>query len=144
MHTTDVRETPEWLFQKWDAQFHFTLDACALPHNAKCDRYFTPEQDGLAQDWGHEVVWCNPPYGRAIGRWLQKVYEASKAGATVVCLIPSRHGPGWWRTYVEPYAEVQELGRLKFVGQKHNAPFDSALAIYRPGQTHTRNRPLRT
>jgi site-specific DNA-methyltransferase (adenine-specific) len=46
---TDVWETPWLLFRQLDAQFHFTLDVCALPENAKCRRFFTPEQDGLGQ-----------------------------------------------------------------------------------------------
>ena len=49
---TDLWETPQKFFDDLDALFHFTLDACALPENAKCDRYFTPEQDGLSQPWG--------------------------------------------------------------------------------------------
>lgn len=49
---TDLWETPQEFFDNLDALFHFTLDACALPENAKCDRYFTPEQDGLSQPWG--------------------------------------------------------------------------------------------
>ena len=51
--------TPDALFRILDDEFHFTLDACATPENAKCQRYFTPRDDGLIQDWGTEVVWCN-------------------------------------------------------------------------------------
>ena len=76
----------------------------------------------------------NPPYGRAILQWIRKAYEASKAGATVVCLVPSKTGPRWWQAYVLPYAaEIHPLrGRLKFGGARHNAPFDSAVVIFRP------------
>jgi site-specific DNA-methyltransferase (adenine-specific) len=35
-------------------------------------------------------VFCNPPYGREIGRWVEKAYESSLAGALVVCLLPAR------------------------------------------------------
>ena len=56
---TDQWETPKDFFDDLDALFHFTLDACALPENAKCEKYFTPEMDGLKQEWGG-VVWCNP------------------------------------------------------------------------------------
>lgn len=75
---TDLWATPQWLFDDFNAEFGFTLDACALPSNAKCAKYFTPEVDGLAQDWGGEVVWCNPPYGREIGKWVKKCAEESK------------------------------------------------------------------
>lgn len=57
---TELWETPQALFDELNAEFHFTVDVCALPENAKCDRYYTPEQDGLAQKW-EGVCWCNPP-----------------------------------------------------------------------------------
>jgi phage N-6-adenine-methyltransferase len=125
--------TPQGTFDAWNARFHFTVDVCALPENAKCARYYSPAHDGLQQDWTGKVVWCNPPYGRAIHAWVQKAYEASKAGAVVVCLLPSKTGPRWWQDYVIPYAaEVHSLpGRQKFSG-KGSAPFDSAVVVFRP------------
>jgi len=42
-------ETPQALFDELDREFGFTLDVCALPENAKCDLFFTPETDGLSQ-----------------------------------------------------------------------------------------------
>lgn len=50
--TTDEWATPQSLFDKLNAAFHFTLDVCATPENAKCAKYYTKEQDGLKQDWG--------------------------------------------------------------------------------------------
>ena len=49
--------TPEWatpkaFFKELDAEFHFNLDPCATPENAKCERFFTQKDNGLAQDWG--------------------------------------------------------------------------------------------
>ena len=43
---TDMWETPQELFDELDREFHFTLDVCAVPENAKCERYFTPAQNG--------------------------------------------------------------------------------------------------
>ena len=54
---TDVWETPQHFFDSIDREFHFGLDACALPENAKCRHFFTPEQDGLKQKWGG--IWPN-------------------------------------------------------------------------------------
>ena len=48
---TDVWATPQDFFDRVNAVFKFDLDVCALPENAKCERFFSPEQDGLAQDW---------------------------------------------------------------------------------------------
>ena len=85
-------ETPWPVFLEYDAEFHFTLDVCATAETAKCARYFTLEDNGLVQDWGDDVCWMNPPYGNAIGAWMEKAYLSSLAGATVVCLVPSRTG----------------------------------------------------
>lgn len=49
---TDVWATPQDLFDKLNAEFDFNLDPCALPENAKCKKYFTPEINGLTQCWG--------------------------------------------------------------------------------------------
>jgi len=63
---------PRDFYAKLDRYYQFTLDPCATAENATCPRYFTKEQDGLAQDWGTHRVFCNPPYGRAIGKWTCK------------------------------------------------------------------------
>lgn len=49
---TDEWATPQEFFDKLNEEFHFTLDPCALPSNAKCKHYFTPADNGLLQNWG--------------------------------------------------------------------------------------------
>lgn len=49
---SDEWETPQDVFNALHSEFHFTLDACATEQNHKCERFFTPLQDGLLQDWG--------------------------------------------------------------------------------------------
>lgn len=68
---SEMWETPQDFFDDLDELFHFTVDACATPENAKCERYFTKEMDGLKQEW-NGVVWCNPPYGRGVGAWVKR------------------------------------------------------------------------
>ena len=109
---TDLWGTPQDLFDKLDAEFHFDLDVCAMPENSKCEQYYTPEQDGLVQEWTG-TCWCNPPYGRQIGKWVKK---ASECGTTVVMLIPARTDTKWFHDYIYGKAEVRFLrGRLHFV-----------------------------
>lgn len=48
---TDMWETPQWLFDQLNEEFHFTVDVCAVAENAKCRTYFSPEVDGLSKDW---------------------------------------------------------------------------------------------
>ena len=47
-----VAETPEYLFRRLSQIFNFTVDVCALPENAKCERFYTPDDDGLSMPWG--------------------------------------------------------------------------------------------
>lgn len=78
-------------------------------------------------------MWLNPPYGRAIGLWMAKAVAAAEAGATVVCLVPSRTDTRWWHDYVLPHGQVEFIrGRLKFGGCKNSAPFPSAVVVFRP------------
>lgn len=129
---TDLYETPQDFFDQLDAEFHFDLDVCALPENAKCKRYYTPEMDGLSQPWGG-VCWCNPPYGHEIGGWVRKAQLASTAGSTVVMLLPSRTDTAWFHDWIYGKAEIRFIrGRLKFSGSKNSAPFPSMVVIFQP------------
>lgn len=135
---TEVWATPQGFFDKYNRIFNFEVDVCALAENAKCERYFTPEQDGLRQEWVG-VCWMNPPYGRQIGLWVKKAYEAACAGnAIVVCLLPARTDTAWWHDYCI-YGEIEFIrGRLKFGGSPHSAPFPSALVVFNPARLKQR------
>ena len=129
---TDEWATPSKTFQDLDAEFHFTLDPCATHENHKCDRYFTKEQDGLAQDWGGHKVFCNPPYGRAIGAWVRKAAEESRKPDTlVVMLIPARTDTAYFHDYI--YHKARDVrfirGRLRF-NDAGPAPFPSMIVVF--------------
>jgi phage N-6-adenine-methyltransferase len=124
--------TPQDFFDTVNARFNFTLDVCATPENAKCERFYTKEQDGLAQPWTGRV-WCNPPYGRVIGHWVKRARQAVESGEAevVVCLVPSRTDTAWWHRWAIR-AEVEFLeGRLRFGGGGNSAPFGSVLLVFR-------------
>jgi phage N-6-adenine-methyltransferase len=129
--------TPRDLFKHIDDVWHFTVDAAASDANALCERYWTKDDDGLAQNWHGERVWCNPPYGRNIGEWVKKAHDAARDGKTiVVLLVPARTDTRWWQDYI--YHDADEVlfcrGRLKFtdngVPRKECAPFPSALVRF--------------
>ena len=129
--------TPHQTFNELDNEFNFTLDPCASHQNAKCEKYFTKEDDGLSQDWSNEIVFMNPTYGREIGKWVEKAYRESLKGAVVVCLIPARTDTKYWHNFIFPYAEIRFIkGRLKFGGSKNSAPFPSAIVIYNKGSSN--------
>jgi phage N-6-adenine-methyltransferase len=132
---TDLWATPWLLFRVLDAKFRFTCDVCALPENAKCKRFYTPDEDGLAQRWTG-VCWMNPPYGREVGKWIRKAYESAASGdATVVCLIPARTDTSYWHDFVMRASEVWLVaGRIRFGDAKSGAPFPSAIVVFRPGE----------
>ena len=129
---TDLHATPQDFFDKLNVEFGFGLDVCATPENAKCPRYYTKADDGLAQDWGTGAVWINPPYGREIGAWMRKANEAAKSGATVVCLVPARTDTNWWHEYAIQHEVRFVRGRLKFGDAKNCAPFPSAVVVIKP------------
>jgi len=127
---TDNWATPQSIFDALDKTFHFTLDVCASKDNAKCERYFTKGEDGLKQSWGGEIIWCNPPYGREIIKWVER---CAKHKGVAVMLVPARTDTKWWQDYINhnPNAQVRFFrGRLKFGGSKNSAPFPSALVIF--------------
>jgi phage N-6-adenine-methyltransferase len=123
-------ETPPDLFDELARIFGgFTLDPCATAENAKCDRYFTREQDGLTQAWTGKVF-MNPPYGREIGKWVKKAWHESLHGALVVCLLPARVDTRWWHEYAaKGYVHFLQ-GRLKFRNARNSAPFPSAIVTF--------------
>jgi phage N-6-adenine-methyltransferase len=128
---TDEWATPQDFYDVVNAEFRFDLDACALDSSAKCERYFTPETDGLAQEWTG-TVWMNPPYGDVIPQWVEKAHRSAVAGATVVCLVPSRTDTAWFHDHCFP-GEVRFIrGRLRFGGADASAPFPSCLVVLGP------------
>ncbi len=123
--------TPQDFFDKLDKEFNFDLDVCAVPETAKCEKFFTPEIDGLSQEW-RGTCFMNPPYGREVIQWVKKAYEESQKGATVVCLIPARVDTKWFHEYAMKAAEIRFVrGRLKFGGSATAAPFPSAVLIFK-------------
>jgi phage N-6-adenine-methyltransferase len=133
---TCLHSTPQDFFDALDAEFHFDLDVCATSENAKCERFYRLgiAGGGLAAPWNEhgDVAWMNPPYGRDIGKWVQKAREEQLLGITVVALLPARTDTKWFQDSVLPYAELRWVrGRLKFGGSKNSAPFPSVVAVYR-------------
>lgn len=124
--------TPDDFFKNLDDEFHFTLDPCATDANHKCEKYYTKEQDGLAQDWTGETVFCNPPYGRGMERWVNKCYEHAQNGGVVVMLIFARTDTKYFHEMIYHNAELRFVkGRLKFGGSRNSAPFPSMVVVFK-------------
>lgn len=122
-NATGKWQTPTHVYDALHAEFAFTLDPCPIDD---AERIF--EQDGLLRSWKGERVFCNPPYGRGIWRWLDKAIEADIA----VYLLPARTDTKWWHDYAMKADEIRFIrGRLVFGGAKFNAPFPSVILVYR-------------
>lgn len=141
----DDRGTDPEFFAKMVERFGpFTVDVAAAPHNAKCERYYTIDDDGLSKSWAGERVWCNPPYS-GIEAWVRKAHNED--AELVVMLLPAnRTEQRWWQLGVEPYRDhpagrlrVEFLpGRMRFVrpgatsiGPNERPPFGCCLLIWR-------------
>tara|TARA_R110002012_G_scaffold246299_1_gene421828 strand:- start:398 stop:850 length:453 start_codon:yes stop_codon:yes gene_type:complete len=134
--------TPQFIFDHLDKEFKFDLDAAASDWNKKCNRYLCA--GSLSADWSSlssSCVWLNPPYGRDIGKWMNKAAEESKKGCSVVCLIFARTDTKWWHESVSKAFEVRLIKRrINFIDPqtktkgKTGAVAPSALIIYRPSK----------
>lgn len=129
-------ETPPDLFSAIDGIWHFDLDPCSSDENHLCDDYYTVADDGLSKDWCGRRVFCNPPYGKLIGKWVEKAaLESEKPNTVCVMLIPARTDTAYWHDWVVPYAtEISFLrGRVKYRlhGKELNtSPFPSCLVRF--------------
>lgn len=129
----DMWATPQSFFDELNNEFHFTLDPCATKTNAKCNKFYTIDEDGLQQDWEGEFVFCNPPYGKMISQWVRKCsQESKKPNTTVVALLPARTDTRYFHDYI--YGKAKEIrfikGRLKFGDSKNSAPFPSMVVVF--------------
>ena len=125
-------ETPLWLFNKLDAEFHFTLDPCATPATAKCPLFYTEADDGLSKDWTGHRVFMNPPYGREIPPWTRK---ARDSGTLVVGLLPASTDLAWWHEDVLGHADVRCLRkRPSFLvnGRYRQAFMPTVVVVWSP------------
>jgi site-specific DNA-methyltransferase (adenine-specific) len=86
---------------------------------------------GLDREWGTST-YCNPPYGRFLGDWIEKGLNESRKGKVIVFLVPARTDTRWFHNFVLPNAtEIRFIkGRLKFPPSKNPAPFPSMVIIF--------------
>lgn len=142
----DDRGTTLEDFRRFDtAMGPFTLDVAATAANTKCARYFTAAQDGLAQSWAGERVWCNPPYS-SILPWVQKAWAEWKTSDGIAMLLPAnRTEQNWWQHLIEPHRDragspLRVLflpGRMRFlragqqrIGPNERPPFGCLIAAW--------------
>jgi len=129
-----MNETPRWLFEALDREFHFVLDAAASDDNHLCTTYFTERDNALQQDWWpYRRVWCNPPYDtigkRNLIRWVAKGDVEGKR-CLVAMLLPSKTDTIWWHKYAAKGEIRWVKGRLQFGEHSGKAPWASVVVIF--------------
>jgi phage N-6-adenine-methyltransferase len=138
----DTWSTPKDFFNKLNHEFNFGLDAAALSSSTLVpENWYGPDhpepfrRDAFGRYWNMDSegkpIWLNPPYGRVIGKWLEKANREAKLGGVVVCLVPARTDTNWWHNYCIQHEVRFIKGRLKFGNQKNSAPFPSAVVVIR-------------
>ena len=136
--TVTTWATPQPFFDALNNEFNFTIDVAALPNTAKCSRFFTPEIDGLKQDWSGEVFFMNPPYGRGqnVYAWVKKAHDTALSGGTGVCLLPVSGDTKWFHDFCMKASEIRFVkDRLWFTldGRAARANHASMVVVFRPG-----------
>ncbi len=98
--------TPEWLFDALDMKFAFQLDVCASERNAKVDLWIDEDSNALEVEWvgfmenylPNMAVWMNPPWGREVGKFVERAYEQCRKHRLIVsCLLPASTDTRLWR-----------------------------------------------
>ena len=136
-------ETPDEVLEVIQSYRPIRLDPCTTKENPTMAlEWYTPEDDGLSKNWEMEkggLVYINPPYGRAIGKWVGKAVGENCSrpytqaiGAEIIMLLPARTDTSYWQYGVFPSANALCFvrGRIKFKGAKSGAPFPSAFAYF--------------
>lgn len=128
-------KTPGDLFSALNEEFGFTVDVCAQQWNAQCERYFSPDTDGLSQQWVG-VCWCNPPFDKTRAQWLRKAWQSAQTGATVVVLMPFTIFADtlWWHSYGLRSSEIRFIRqRPTFVDSNGaKASMRCGVVVFRP------------
>jgi len=140
-------QTPKALYEYLDREFHFVWDVACTSENclAPFGFYHDYGVDALKADWScdenygglKKTCFMNPPYSRAIVKWIEKAYKESEKGCTVVCLLPARPDTKWFQEYCAKGDIWFIEGRLTFYDPMQpdmsaSAPFPSCIVIFSP------------
>jgi hypothetical protein len=144
---------PQWLRDAVTRDYGFPgLDVAASHGMQFGEKHYSPEDDGLKQDWTKDcegkIVWCNPPYNASVlHRWVKYVWEQSQNGCVVVAMLPFWRNYDWFWHFVKPFAEVRIPGAMVVLdgfGPKTGkqcgnvrgpTDYETIITVFRKGQT---------
>ncbi|QGZ42703.1 DNA N-6-adenine-methyltransferase Dam [Pseudoduganella flava] len=128
-HARQAMLTPSYLLEPVRALMGgFDLDPCTEPDNPTgARRFYALPQDGCALPWAGNTVWCNPPYGEARDRWVEKCIQAAHAGVQVALLIPAHPDTRIFQIAMQSCTSILFVrGRLKFGVLRENLRQEAA------------------
>lgn len=134
----DTYPTAPSVFAQLNAEFGFTLDGAALPHNAKCDRYITPEMDFLTYPLSNERIFVNPPYSKPLPFVARAVELFEQRNCLVVMLLPVDVSTQWFELITQKATELRFVvgGRMRFphpaTGKFTDVCRGNHIAIFNP------------
>jgi len=134
----DTYPTSLSLFNPIHAEFGFTIDGAALPHNAKLERYVTPEMDYLTYPLQNERIFINPPFSGPLSFIKRSVDLFENHNCLVVMLLPVDISTEWFALVAERATEIRFIigGRVKFLngatGKYTDVCRGNMLAIFNP------------
>lgn len=143
LHSSAVHtwQTPESFLERVRRVGPIALDPCTSADNpTDAINFFTERDDGLSLSWDvgnwyakGGVCFVNPPYGRSLAAWADKILAEATLGAEIIVLVPSRTDTKWWQAlHSESDDTLLWRGRLKFKGATAGAPFPSAVFYFGP------------
>ena len=99
--------TPIWLREALAAEYRYPeLDVAASHGMEFGSRHYTPDIDGLKQDWVKDS-WQSPYNSKELGRWVEKAFATSQAGCTVIFILPLWRKYEWFSEFIVPHAELR-------------------------------------
>lgn len=130
---TSEWETPQDVFDYWRNEYHLNLDIAASRENHKCESYYTKEEDAFEHiDEWRGNIWCNPPYGKGLERWVEAC--ANYSNGIAVMLIPVRTGAKWWKELIWNNPKVERIhffdGHLRSGDTKKKVYFYSCIVVF--------------
>lgn len=107
---------------------YIDLDPCAdINLSVPAKKHYTENEDGLSKSW-YGRVYMNPPYGRSIKKWIEKIKTEYESNNIIegLALVPSRTDTKWFRL-LKNYPRCFVDGRLKFGDGVSPAPFPCCM-----------------
>jgi len=125
---SDKWGTPPEIYNKLNEEFKFNFDPCPIT-------WKEGDPNGLETEWG-DSTFVNPPYSK-VSKWIEKAFNESKKGKTIVMLINAITDTKAFHEYIYEKAEIRFIkGRISFIDpknptKKQPSPKPSMLVIFK-------------